>query len=79
MPVVSNTSPILNLAIIGKLFLLQEQFNTILIPYAVKNELRIKEKLPGNNEIKAALKEGWIVVVDANDKEKVRLLNRELV
>ena len=35
MPVVSNTSPILNLAIIGKLELLRTQCKEVLIPPAV--------------------------------------------
>ena len=47
MPVVSNTSPILNLAVIGRLSLLHDQFGEILIPNAVLEELRIQEDLPG--------------------------------
>jgi predicted nucleic acid-binding protein len=39
MPVVSNTSPISNLALIGRLDLLREQFRKILIPEAVDREL----------------------------------------
>ena len=34
MPVVSNTSPILNFAIIGRLDLLRDQFGQVLIPSA---------------------------------------------
>ncbi len=40
MPVVSNTSPISNLAVIEKLDLLRDQFQKILIPEAVERELR---------------------------------------
>ena len=32
MPVVSNTSPILNLAVIDRLSLMREQFTTVAIP-----------------------------------------------
>lgn len=78
MPAVSNTSPILNLAIIGKLSLLHEQFDTILIPTAVEDELRIQEELPGCDEIRAALGEGWLATVEVKDKDKAQLLNREL-
>jgi len=42
MPVVSNTSPVLNLAIIDQLVLLREQFGEIWIPPAVLKELRPK-------------------------------------
>ena len=41
MLVVSNTSPICNLAIIGRLELLRLQFGEILIPPAVKIELNM--------------------------------------
>lgn len=40
MPVVSNTSPISNLALIERLDLLRDQFGTILIPEAVERELK---------------------------------------
>jgi predicted nucleic acid-binding protein len=40
MPAVSNTSPISNLALIGRLDLLREQFGKILIPRAVERELQ---------------------------------------
>lgn len=35
MPVVSNTSPLLNLAIIGELDRVREQVGTVLVPEAV--------------------------------------------
>lgn len=43
MPAVSDTSPILGLAIIGHLNLLQEQFGEIYIPQAVLAELKVNE------------------------------------
>ena len=39
MPTVSNTSPILNLAIVDRLALLRQQFGQIQIPPAVLDEL----------------------------------------
>jgi uncharacterized protein len=41
MPVVSNTSPILNLAIVNQLVLLRRQFGEILIPNTVLDELKL--------------------------------------
>ena len=78
MPVVSNTSPILNLAIVGKLALLQEQFVEVLIPKAVLDELRIEEDLPGSNDIRNAISVGWLKVKKVFDKSKVRILSFEL-
>ena len=41
MLVVSNTSPVLNLALIGRLDLMQQQFDKVWLPQAVTDELRI--------------------------------------
>lgn len=46
MPVVSNTSPVLNLAIIQQLDLLRQQFGEVLIPPAVLAELKIDSNYP---------------------------------
>jgi hypothetical protein len=78
MPVVSNTSPILNLAVIGKLSLVHDQFGDILIPNSVLEELRIKENLPGSQTIRKALKEGWLRIHKVSDQSLVRVLQREL-
>ncbi len=50
MLVVSNTSPILNLALIDKLSLIREQFTTVTIPKGVLGELRV-----GENYLKISL------------------------
>jgi uncharacterized protein len=52
MPVVSNTSPILNLAIINQLVLLHQQFGEILVPNAVLDELKVSEERPGSQTIR---------------------------
>jgi hypothetical protein len=56
MPVVSNTSPLLNLAIINHLFLLPQQFGQVLIPQAVLAELKIDQDLPGSSVLCASNK-----------------------
>ncbi len=58
MPVVSNTSPLLNLAIIDHLFLLPQQFGQILIPQAVLAELKVDQALPGSSRLREAIDEG---------------------
>ncbi len=40
MPIVSNTSPILNLAAVGYLRLLESQFGEIVVPQAVCVEMK---------------------------------------
>ena len=78
MLVVSNTSPILNLAVIGLLDLLRIQFGDVLVPEAVIKELRLDEDMQGNDLIREALASGWLVVCPVADRQKVQLLAREL-
>jgi len=78
MQVVSDTSPVLNLAIIGRLELLLEQFGKILIPSAVLAELRSGENLPGSQAIREALESGWIEIREAKDAVLIQVLQREL-
>ena len=67
MPVVSNTSPILNLALIDRLSLILEQFTTITIPKVVLEELRVGENLPGSKKILDALDAKWLQVEEVQD------------
>jgi len=60
MPVVSNTSPLLNLSIIGHLDLVRTQFDRVLIPPAVLDELHIDSSRPGAGKLKNAIGEGWV-------------------
>lgn len=78
MPVVSNTSPILNLAIVGQLDLLRQQFGQIQIPPAVLDELKIDEERPGSRPIQAAIAAGWIQVQPVSNQSLVQLLWQSL-
>jgi predicted nucleic acid-binding protein len=78
MPVVSNTSPLLNLAIIDHLFLLPQQFGQVLIPQAVLAELKVNQALPGSNALRTALNEGWLIPQSVSNKALVSLLRQEL-
>lgn len=78
MPVVSNTSPILNLAIIGRLSMLRQQFGQIQIPTAVLEELRVEENLPGSEAIREAVETGWIQVQEVRNRLLVQLLREDL-
>ena len=78
MPVVSNTSPILNLAIIGELTLLREQFGVILIPNAVLEELQVESNLPGSQAVREAVNAGWIRIETVKEDPLVRAMQRDL-
>ncbi|NLX07329.1 MAG: DUF3368 domain-containing protein [Phycisphaerae bacterium] len=78
MPAVSNTSPILNLAIIGRLSLLRHQFSQIIVPPAVVSELRLDQDLPGVPEVASAFQDKWIRVQDVADRCLVQSLIRDL-
>lgn len=78
MPVVSNTSPILNLAIIDQLELLRQQFGYVQIPPAVLDELKIDEARPGSQLIQAAIADNWIQVQPVSNLSLVGLLSQTL-
>jgi predicted nucleic acid-binding protein len=86
MRVVSNTSPISNLAIIGRLDLLKRRYGTVRIPPAVAAELSVLSHPAAKARISAALTEGWLVTeqvppgspqlpfpLDAGETEAIRL------
>jgi len=60
VPTVSNTSPLLNLAIIGKLELVWSQLGRVLVPPAVVDEFRLEESRPGSATLRQAVEEGSI-------------------
>jgi hypothetical protein len=66
--VVSNTSPITNLAAINHLHLLNEIYGTITIPLAVYEELTVLEyPVPGTTEVQTL---NWIEVRQLKDSEQ---------
>ncbi len=78
MPVVSNTSPVLNLALIERLDLLQDQFGAVFIPPAVRAELRPESRSADAALIRRALADGWLQVVEVEDTNLVRILQADL-
>ena len=76
MIVVSDTSPVLNLARIGRLDLLQLLYHQVLIPSSVYRELTTSKKdLPPAVDL-ASLP--WLIVAAAKDQDRVRELREEL-
>lgn len=78
MPIVSNTSPVLNLAIVDLLRLLQHQFGEILIPPAVLAEMRLDTNFPGVDRIRQSMQEGWLRVSELENDQLARALRRDL-
>lgn len=74
--VVSNSSPIIHLSKIEKLYLLKEYFDIITIPETVYRECVIE----GKNRLEADLIKNaeWIKVSRVNDKKLVKLLQTTL-
>jgi predicted nucleic acid-binding protein len=72
--VVSNTSPITNLAAIDQLHLLREIYGTILIPQAVYDELTVFDRpVPGTAEVQMF---DWINVRRVTDRNQVANLRQ---
>jgi hypothetical protein len=74
MRVVSNTSPLSALSIIGRLGLLRVQFGTIRIPKAVWTELFRLEHASGKQALEQAHAEGWIEVHETTNRPMVEIL-----
>jgi predicted nucleic acid-binding protein len=78
MLVASNTSPISNLAVIGRLSLLRSQFQEIWIPGAVQSELHQLSDPAALKEIQQALQDGWIKPRVLREDHVARLLEADL-
>ncbi len=78
MLVVSNTSPISNLALIGRLDLLRDQFEQVWIPDAVRVEL---DHIPDNvakASIRRAYEQNWIRYRTVGNAQLAGVLGNEL-
>jgi uncharacterized protein len=74
--VVSDTSPVLNLARIGRLELLPLLYHQVLIPLTVHQELTTyQEDLPSGDDL-ASLP--WLIVTSARDQKRVQELREDL-
>lgn len=72
MIVVSNTSPLSNLAVVGKLVILQQIYSGVVIPPAVHQELTNLQQF--QSEIAPLLNNGWLQVQIPQDTGLVQRL-----
>lgn len=76
MKVVCNSSPLVNLSRIGRLYILEKLYTEIAIPQAVYQEVVISgQGLPGSDEISKA---DWISVKNIEDRRQVQILSYDL-
>ena len=76
MIVVSNTSPIVNLAVVGRLDLLRQLYDKIIIPQAVYHELVILGTgQPGASQVKES---AWIETHPAHNEATVASLQLQV-
>lgn len=86
MLVISNTSPLSNLAVVGRLDLLRSRYGRVIIPQAVSQELSRLSHSGGRNHLISAMQAGWIETrpvpenaralghnLDAGETEAIRL------
>jgi len=78
MLAVSNTSPVSNLAFIGRLELLKSQFSTVWIPDAVAKELTAHPDPVAHDLIRSATQEPWVRVGTPEDSRLLRVLLLQL-
>ena len=67
LPFVSDAGPLIALAKIDRLHLLQNLFGYGIIPLAVHREIRPESGLPGAARIRQAISAGWLQVVPLED------------
>lgn len=75
MIVVSNTSPLINLAAIGELDLLRALYHRVCVPEAVRREITAFPDQPGAAEVEAL---DWIVCRPCQRRDLVQALRGEL-
>lgn len=76
MLIVSNTSPISNLAAIGEISLLQKIYPKILIPSLVYTELMHCQEI--QHMVSALVNVGWLNIQDPDDLKRIQTLRQVL-
>jgi uncharacterized protein len=60
VPIIADASPLIGLARIERLALLQELYGRVVIPTQVLEELHVHESRPGSRVLLLALESGWL-------------------
>ena len=78
MPAVSDTSPIFNLACIGRMDLLRTQFEKIWVPSGVETELSEIPDAAIRGSVEQARNGGWLMVRLTTEADLVKILTVDL-
>ena len=78
MVAVSDTSPISNLSITGRLDLLRSQFSQVLIPEGVRTELERMPDPEAKTSIENALRDGWLRCRSVGNRQLAAALGNDL-
>lgn len=60
--IIADASPLIALATIGRLGLLQHLYQNVVIPAAVEKELKLDSNMRGAEGLKQAIEDGWLKV-----------------
>lgn len=72
MIIVADAGPLIALAKVNHLFILRDLFQEVVIPHAVKDELRLGENRPGSSRLTNAVNSGkWLRVETASADQGV--------
>jgi predicted nucleic acid-binding protein len=69
MLVLSDTSVLSNLAVIGRLEIIRNQFDVVMIPEAVAEEISRLRDAAASHAIGSALTQGWLQVIQLGEEE----------
>ena len=78
MVAASDTSPISNLSITGRLDLLRSQFSQVLIPEGVRTELERMPNPEAKTSIENALRDGWLRCRSVGNRQLAAALGNDL-
>ena len=77
-PVVADTGPLIALARVGRLELLQQRYGRVVVPPTVHAELALDSDRPGARVLSDAFNAGWLTVGSVTNAGLVRELARLL-
>ena len=77
--VVSNAGPLIALARVPLLDLLEDLYGSVFIPLAVEDELRVDSERPGARRLSRALNQGWLEVHRLSDSADSSLSELNLI
>jgi predicted nucleic acid-binding protein len=73
-PVIADAGPLVGFARIGRLELLKNLYQEILIPPAVLAELRVSESRPGSEALSEAVRRQWLICVKPEPTDDLQRL-----